>query len=203
VRAKGGELGVRAAPFKGFQTSLALWRLDIASELLFAGDAGTTEPSRPSTRHGIEWASYYKPHPLVTADFDLTLSKARFKDDDPAVGNHIPGATNRTASGGITLGGERGWTGGLRLRYFGPRALIEDNSQRSQSSTLVNAKLSYAFSKEVRLNAEVLNLTNNKVNDIEYFYTSRLQGEPVDGVADRHVHPAEPRALRVSLTLRF
>ena len=93
----------------------------------------------------------------------------------------IPGvvvtqATNRTASGGITLGGERGWTGGLRLRYFGPRALIEDNSQRSQSSTLVNAKLGYAFNKQVRLNAEVLNLTNNKVNDIEYL-RSRLKGE--------------------------
>ncbi len=203
VRAKGGELGVRAAPFKGFQTSLALWRLDIASELLFVGDAGSTEASRPSTRHGIEWASYYKPYPMVTADFDLTLSKARFKDDDPVVGNYIPGATNRTASGGITLGGERGWTGGLRLRYFGPRALIEDNSQRSQSSTLVNAKLGYAFNKQVRVNVEVLNLTNNKVNDIEYFYTSRLQSEPVDGAADRHVHPAEPRTLRVSLTLRF
>ncbi|MBI3374698.1 MAG: TonB-dependent receptor [Betaproteobacteria bacterium] len=202
VRAKGGELGLRAALFRGFQTSLALWRLDVASELLFAGDAGTTEASRPSTRRGIEWASYYKPLPLVTADFDLTHSKARFRDDDP-VGKYIPGATNRTASGGITFGGDRGWTGGLRLRYFGPRALIEDNSQRSQSSRLVNAKLGYAISKKLRLQAEVLNLMNRKVNDIEYFYQSRLNGEPAAGVGDHHSHPAEPRTLRVSLQLHF
>ena len=202
VRAKGGELGLRAAPIGGFQTSLALWRLDVASELVFAGDAGTTEPSRPSKRSGIEWASYYKPLPLVTADFDLTLSKARFKDDDPA-GRYIPGATSRTASGGITLGGERGWTGGLRLRYFGPRALIEDNSQRSQSSTLVNAKLGYSMNRQLRMQAEVLNLMNRKVNDIDYFYASRLPGEPAGGVDDRHSHPVEPRTLRVSLQLNF
>jgi outer membrane receptor protein involved in Fe transport len=202
ARAIGSELGLRAAPFKGFQTSLALWRLDLASELVFAGDAGTTEASRPSRRQGIEWANYYKPFGSVTFDFDLTLSKARFRDVDPA-GNFIPGSTDRTLSGGVTFGEKEGWSGGLRLRYFGPRALIEDNSQKSGSSTLVNAQLGYAVSKQAKIKFEVLNLFNRKVDDITYFYTSRLQGEPAAGVDDKHFHPAEPRSLRLSAVLHF
>jgi hypothetical protein len=201
VRAKGAEIGVRAAPFRGVQSSLALWRLDIASELLFLGDAGTTEPSRSSRRQGIEWANYFKPTSALTVDFDLTLSRSRFKDDDPA-GNFIPGATDRTLSGGAVYS-DGPWSGGLRVRYFGPRALTEDNSQRSSSSTLVNAKLGYAASKTVKLGVEVLNLMDRKVDDIAYFYVSRLPGEPAGGVADRHFHPTQPRTVRLTLVLQL
>jgi outer membrane receptor protein involved in Fe transport len=182
------------------QSSIALWRLDIDSELLFVGDAGTTEPSRPSRREGIEWANYLQLSRAVTADFDLNLSRARFKNDDPA-GNYIPGATSKTASGGLTYA-EGQWGGGLRVRYFGPRPLIEDNSHRSSSSMLVNAKLGYAMAKQVKLGLEILNLFGRKVDDITYFYESRLRGEAA-GVSDRHFHPAEPRTLRFSLLLQL
>jgi outer membrane receptor protein involved in Fe transport len=200
VRAKGGEVGFRAAPFKSVHTSVALWRLDIDSELVFTGDAGTTKPSRPSRREGIEWASYIKAPHNFTVDFDLTLSKARFKDEDP-VGNYLPGSTTRTMSGGLTYA-EGPWNAGLRLRYFGPRPLIEDNSERSGSSLLVNAKLGYAVTKQARIGFDVLNL-DRKVDEITYFYTSRLQGEPAAGVADKHFHPAEPRTVRLSLLLQI
>jgi len=201
VRAKGGEVGFRATPFNGVHSSVALWRLDIDSELVFIGDAGTTEPSRPSRREGIEWASYIKATHNITVDFDLTLSRARFKDDEP-IGDHIPGSTTRTMSGGLTYA-EGPWSAGLRLRYFGPRPLIEDNSERSGSSTLVNAKLGYAVTKQVRIGLDVLNLFDRKVDDITYFYTSRLQGEPAAGVADKHFHPAEPRSVRLSVLLQI
>ncbi len=197
VRAKGGEIGVRAVPFNGVHASVALWRLDIDSELVFTGDAGTTEPSRPSRREGIEWASTIKAPHNFTVDFDLTLSRARFKDEDP-VGNYIPGSTTRTLSGGLTYA-EGPWNAALRLRYFGPRPLIEDNSQRSGSSLLVNAKLGYAVTRQVRIGFDVLNLFDRKVDEITYFYTSRLQGEPA--AADKHFHPAEPRTIRLSVLL--
>ena len=126
VRAKGGELGLRAAPLKGVQTSVALWRLDLASELVFAGDAGTTVASRPSRREGVEWATFARPWRNVTVDFDMTLSRARFKDDEPA-GNRIPGAADRTLYGGITYAQDR-WSGGLRLRYFYRLRFLNDRS---------------------------------------------------------------------------
>jgi hypothetical protein len=36
---------------------------------------------------------------------------------------------------------------------------------------------------------------NAQTNQIEYYYLSRLPGESIGGVADRHVHPAEPLAV--------
>ena len=201
VKAIGKEAGLRLTGLvPGLQTSLSLWQLDLASELLFVGDAGATEASRPSHRYGIELANYYVPAPGWIIDADLAWSRARFTDKDPA-GPFIPGAIDRTASIGIS--GEYGkWTGGMRLRYFGGRPLIEDNSVRSSSSTLVNLKLGYAVSKDVKLTAEVLNLFDRRVSDIDYYYASQLRGEAAP-VNDIHTHPAEPRALRLSMIMRF
>jgi len=49
----------------------------------------------------------------------------------------------------------------------------------------------------------VLNLFNAQTNQIEYFYVSRLPDEPIGGVADRHIHPAEPVAVRLTPVARF
>ncbi|MEP6838348.1 MAG: TonB-dependent receptor plug domain-containing protein, partial [Bradyrhizobium sp.] len=55
VRSKGAEIGIRTRAIEGLTSSLAVFVLDFDSELLFVGDAGTTEPSRPSRRVGVEW----------------------------------------------------------------------------------------------------------------------------------------------------
>jgi len=39
----------------------------------------------------------------------------------------------------------------------------------------------------------------NSDNDIQYFYASRLPGEPAAGVDDYHIHPMEPRTWRLGL----
>jgi hypothetical protein len=57
VRAKGGEIGVRTVRIRGLQSTVALWYLNLDSELLFVGDAGTTEAGRPSRRVGLEWTT--------------------------------------------------------------------------------------------------------------------------------------------------
>lgn len=182
------------------QTSISLWQLNLASELVFVGDAGTTEASRPSRRTGVEIANYYTPVPGWIVDADLAWSHPRFTDADP-VGPYIPGAIERTASIGIA--GELGkWSGGVRLRYFGSRPLVEDNSKRSGSSTLVNAKFVYAMTKDMKVTAELLNAFNRQVSDIDYVYDSRMRGEAVP-TTDVHTHPAEPRSVRVGLVLNF
>src|SRR5207342_444618 len=124
---KGAEVGIRTRAIEGLTSSLAVFVLDFDSELLFVGDAGTTEPSRPSRRVGVEWTNQYKLLPWMTLDFDFAYARARFTDFD-AVGNRIPGAPALVASGGLTFGGDIGWFGALWARYFGPRPLIEDDS---------------------------------------------------------------------------
>jgi hypothetical protein len=202
VRSKGAEIGIRTRAIEGLTSSLAVFVLDFDSELLFVGDAGTTEPSRPSRRVGVEWTNQYKLLPWMTLDFDLAYTRARFTDFDP-VGNRMPGAPALVASGGVTFGGDSGWFGALRARYFGPRPLIEDDSVRSQGSLIFNARAGYKFDNGLRLQLDVLNLFNAQTNQIEYYYLSRLPGEPIGGVADRHVHPAEPLAVRLTLAAVF
>jgi hypothetical protein len=41
--------------------------------------------------------------------------------------------------------------------------------------------------------------TGCQASDIDYYYTSRLPGEPLGGIDDIHLHPAAPRTARVSL----
>ena len=197
VRTTGHEVGVRSQIVPALQTSLALWQLAIGSELVFVGDAGTTEPSRPSVRRGIEWSNRYAPLPWLLLDFDLALSRARFTDSDPA-GRRIPGSAGRVASIAAAVRDLGPWSGSLQLRHLGPRPLVEDGRAQARASTLLNARIGYRVSRGVELALDVFNLLGRAANDIEYFYASRLRGEAAP-VADVHFHPVEPRALRATV----
>jgi len=201
VRAKGLDIGARTAVIPHVQSELTLWYLYLDSELTFAGDAGITEPGFPSRRYGVEWANYYTPTPWFTLDADIAASHTRFVGDP--VGPYIPGSPEVVASAGASIDSIDGFLGSLRLRYFGPRPLYDDNSVRSDSSTLVNARVGYKFSNNWRLFLDVLNLFDAKVSDIDYFYVSRLPGEPPAGVADIHTHPEDPREYRLTLSASF
>ena len=201
VRTRGGELGLRSEPQPGWHSTLALWQLALDSELLFVGDAGTTEASRPSRRQGLEWSNRYLVSRWLALDADLAWSRARFTDlfsDGP----YVPGAAGSTANLGVTLDALGPWSGALRLRYVGARPLLEDNSVRSASSVLLNLRAGYRITQRTRLTLDVFNLLDRRNSDIEYWYESRLAGEGA-AVYDRHLHPAEPRGLRLTLAHRF
>lgn len=201
VKARGAEIGVRTHPARGLQIATSLWMLDLDSELLFVGDGGTTEPSRKSKRSGLEISAYYRPKEWLIVDADLAVSRARFDDSDPA-GSRIPNAVDRAASLGIVADLPSGLSAGARVRYLGPAALIEDNSVRSRSTTLVNLQMGYQFTPVLKGSLDILNALGARANDVTYFYESRLQGEPAP-VEDIHFHPVEPRTFRATLTARF
>jgi hypothetical protein len=201
VRAKSADVGVRSSAIENFETSLTVFRLDLDSELVFSGDAGDTEASRPSRREGVELQNFYRPRPWLTLDADYAWSRSRFTDFDP-VGDHIPGSIQSALSAGLTFDGNGPWFGSLRDRYFGPRPLIEDDSVRSKASNLLNLRIGHRFPNGVSLAGEVFNLLNNEVSDIDYYYESQLRGEPVP-VNDIHFHPAESRSVRLELEWRY
>ena len=93
--------------------------------------------------------------------------------------------------------------GALQWRFFGPRPLIEDNSVRSKATAVFNGRIGYKISRDVRVELEGFNLTDRKVSAIDYFYTSRLPGEPAQGVNDIHFHPIESRSFRLSINVKF
>lgn len=201
VRSKGYEVGVRTAIVPGLQTTLAIYRLDIDSELLFLGDAGTTEASRPSQRTGFELSNFYKPNSWLTLDIDYAYARARFSDDAPE-GDHIPNAVRGVASIGATAANLGPWSAGVRARYFGSRPLIEDGSVESSSTSLVNAQVSYRLLKNLELSGEIVNIFDSQDSAIDYYYESQLKGE-ASPVADIHFHPIEGRTLRVGATATF
>jgi outer membrane receptor protein involved in Fe transport len=202
VRADFAEVGVRTAALKNLQSTLSLWYLKFDSELLFIGDAGTTEASRPSRRTGIEFTNYYTPNKWLTLDLDVAFSRARFSDAKPG-GDRIPGAIEGVVSAGVAVDHPSGWFGNLRVRYFGPRPLIENNQVRSRSSTLLNMAVGRRLNRRTSLSLEIFNLLDSRSHDIDYYYASRLPGEPAGGVDDIHYHPAESRSFRVTLSRQF
>ncbi len=197
VSQRGMELGARTEVLSGLQSSLALWRLKSDSELLYVGDAGATEASAGSKRRGVEWNNRWVPVPWFLLDADFAWTHARFDN-----GQRIPNAVDRVASVAATLRELGPWSASLQWRYLGSGALVEDNSVRSLSSLTTNLRLTRKLGAKAELLLDVFNLANRKVNDIQYFYESQLPGE-VAPVKDRHVHPAEPRTVRVSLRVGF
>lgn len=200
VRTKGTEIGVRTAALSGVTASLSLWYLESDSELVYVGDAGTSEAGPASERWGIEASLYWRPNDWFTFDAEYAWTDPRFVGV-PAGLNRIPNSIEHTLSTGLTIGREHGWFGALRGRYFSARPLNESGSVESLDSFIVNARLGYRRdSWEVSL--DCLNLFDQDDRDIEYFYQSRLPGEAA-GVEDVHFQPMEPRQVRLNVTYRF
>jgi hypothetical protein len=200
VAGRGTELGFRTEAIPGLQSSLALWGLKLDSELVYVGDAGATEASRASSRRGVEFNNRYTPVQWLLIDADFAWSRGRFDN-----GDRIPNAVDRVASMAVTLRDLAHWTTSLQWRYLGSGPLVEDNSVRSRPSSTLNTRITRGlpgWGRQTDITLDIFNLTNRRVNDIQYFYESRLPGEPAP-VADRHVHPAEPRTFRLSLRWGF
>ena len=202
ARARGAEVGLRTLALPNLHTTVGVWGLWLDSELLFIGDAGTTEASRPSRRIGFEWDADYRAAPWLTLDGSVAWSQARFTDGGQE-GDRIPGAVEGVVSAGMRVAPGPRWSGSLRYRFFGPRPLVEDNSVRSRSSNLVSAEAGYQLSRAWRIKVDLQNVFNSKSSDIDYFYTSRLDGEPLGGVDDIHFHPVEPFTWRIALVAAF
>lgn len=198
VKTRGAEVGVRTKLIPGLDSSLSLFMLDAASEILFVGDAGDTEASRPSRRYGIEWTNHYQPTSWLAFDGDLAITHARFRGDNPdqaaayaelagspeaqignAPGNYIPGAPNMVASAGVRIGEQTGWFGALRYRYFGPRPLTEDGAFVSPATGLLNGQVGYRFENGWRVQLDAYNMTDSKSDQITYAYGSLLKSDPL------------------------
>ncbi|ABB74536.1 TonB-dependent receptor [Nitrosospira multiformis] len=202
VRSTGYEAGLRTAIIPGLQASITFFQLDLASELLFVGDAGTTEASRPSRRKGFELSAFYMPNNWLMMDLDYALADARFTDWDPA-GNHIPGAVKGVGKFAVAVDNLGPLFGSMQIRYFGKRPQVEDNSIQSGNTVTVNGQIGIKIDKKFRVMLQVFNLFNTKAHAIDYYYTSRLPNEPDAGIADRHFHPIESRSFRINLVGNF
>lgn len=198
--ARSVELGLRTSVIPKTQLAVTAFSMRLSSELVYVGDAGSTEASDASQREGFEINAIYTPLSWLLFDADAAVTNARIR----GVGakNRIPNAVRNTASLGMIIDDLNNWSGGLRVRYLGSAPLIEDASVFSQSTMLMNAELSYAFTPTLSVTLSLLNLLDSDDRDITYFYESQLATESAP-VEDIHFHPVEPRSVRVSVNARF
>ena len=202
VRARGVDVGLRTFTAGGYHGTLSGFWLDLDSELLFVGDGGTTEASRPSRRVGVEWTNFWRVSPKLSLDLDLTWTDARFTDDDPA-GRAIPGAIETTVAAGVTVEDLGKWFGALRLRYLSGGPLIEDASVSWGPTALLSGRIGYEVTDRLQIVVDGFNLLGREDDDIAYYYASRLGGEPLEGIDDVHFHPVVKPSVRATLVWRF
>ncbi|NDZ12767.1 TonB-dependent receptor [Variovorax sp. WS11] len=208
AKGRGAEIGWRFQPDESFTFTAALWQLRLNSELMYVGDAGSTEPGRASSRRGLEATMRWKVDSHWRLEADAALSRARLRGRAPeGEGNYVDNAVERVFAAGVTYT-DGPLTTSLRLRYMGPRALDTLDTVRSRSTTLLNFGVRYAINKHLTLGLDVFNLAGRNGNDIEYFYASCTAGEVARGdcggsIDGRHIHPMEPRSARVSARWTF
>ena len=200
VEGRGGEIGFRYDNLRGFNVTLTAFELATDSELVFVGDAGTTEPSDPTRRSGVELNAFYSINDRLVIDFSAARASGHFRGL-PNGENSITDAHENVAAAGLSYVGTQGITASLRVRYFGDAALTEDESVMKEDSTLVNAGVSYAFGAW-EMGIDALNLFDAEDDDIAYFFESRLPGE-LEAVEDIHFHPSNPRIIRAMLRYSF
>jgi outer membrane receptor protein involved in Fe transport len=215
TRATSAEVGVATDALPGWHSSLDVFLLKLKSELVFSGDAGTTEPSGSTTRSGIEWGNTLRINDWLHADFNAAFSRARFDHDVAAddtgcgnaapgfgctstpaiVGRYIPNSPTNVIDAGLTANHPSGWFGSIRARHFGAAPLVEDNSAKSPAYTTFDLQVGYQQPQKWLMAVDVFNLFDRKWNDIEYYYASRLQNEPA-ARPDFVVHPGVPLTVR-------
>lgn len=201
VRTRGAEVGLRTRAVENVTASIGLWWLDSDSEFVYVGDEGTTEAGPASERYGVEAAVYWRPHQCLTLDAEYAWSYAQ-ADVAPGEFSAIDNSVPHMASAGLTIGGDYGWFGSLRGRYFSRRPLLGDNARaKSRESLQVNGRVGYRW-ENLEVSLDILNILDRNDRDIEYFYESQLPGEAAP-VEDIHFHPTEPRQVRANLVYRF
>jgi TonB dependent receptor-like, beta-barrel/TonB-dependent Receptor Plug Domain len=211
TKATGYEVGVRSEPVPNLKLEGALFVLNLASEATFDGDEAETTPGRPSQRKGVELSASYKPLPWLRLDGDFAATHARYANGDPGTadtepghpGSYIPNSPDLISTASATVEDFGPWFGALKFRYFGRRPLIEDDSVTSRPTTLVDLRIGYKFSEQVKLWLDVFNLFNNtRAHQIDYFYPSQLANEKAP-VYDIHFKPVEPASVRLTFSMTF
>ena len=201
VATRGHEIGLKSQAIANLQTTLAFWQLDVDSELVYVGDAGNTEAGRRSRRTGVEWSNHWTPHRHWLMDLNLAWTRPRYNDGGPD-GPYIVNAVTRVAHLNIAMRDMGPWSASFGVRYIGAAPLVEDNSVQSNSTITAQLRINRRMSAKLDVSLDVINLANRVNNDISYFYASRASPRATSQ-QDVHVHPAEPRTLRLSARFRY
>jgi hypothetical protein len=204
ARTTGKEFGLRSDIIPRVNLQLAVFEQDFGSELVYNPDVGQDEAGAPSRRKGVEISGQYHPFHWLELNADFAFSKPRYRTADLAAfglaGPYIADAPNFIYSAGILVDDLGPWSGSLQWRRLGTHRLSDGDALPVDNGySEFNLNIGYAFPHGWKLQVGVFNLFQSKDDAADYYYTTRLPGEPAAGVTDFQVHPLEPRSARFSI----
>ena len=192
----GVELGVRTNVVPKLSMQLAVFQQDFNSELAYDADAGQDAASAPSRRQGVEFSAEYHPLRWIEFNTDLAESKARYRGDVSAFGlggDYIANAPSFIGSFGVLVDNLGPWFGGLQWRKLGAFPINDgEKYPEDPGYSEFNLDAGYKINTHIKVQLSIYNLFNTHADSSAYYYTSRLPGEPAEGVAGIQVHPLEP-----------
>ncbi len=176
-----------------------LWTLFLDQEFVYVGDAAIVEPSGKTRRMGIEVGARYQPWtgftyiPMLT--IPMLVAPKRPMEKITYLG------TRFTMAGGVTMGGNEGFSGGFNYRYIDDRPANEDNSIVAKGYFVTDATLNYSLNNWT-FGLIVENLFDTEWNETQFATESRLFNEP-NSFEEIHFTPGTPFYLRGKVTVTF
>jgi TonB family protein len=203
TRAVGYELGARTRLLQSrLDLAVALWGLDIDSEIVWVGDEGTTEASGATRRLGVEAEARLQLRPWLFADLDVTWSDAKFKQNAGNAGA-VALAPRLTVSGGLSANHASGARGGLRGLHIAERPATEDGFLTAEPTTLVDLFAAYRW-RSLDLSLTLENLLDRRYRSAQFATVTRLANEaPTNAPPPPGACPAGTRAAAAEATGNF
>ena len=168
----GKEVGLRTQYFEGLQSSLAIWKLNSNSEIIYSADSsiGSTTPNGASQRSGIEWNNHYIANNWLFFDADIAWTHAEYSimNDNGSTGNSIPNAVGKVAIFRGAVHDLGSWAAGVETRYIGAYPLNQDSSLIGPSAIVTNLRLQNKLSNTTTIYIDGLNIFNRQYYDVAY-----------------------------------
>lgn len=199
-KATAGEVGVKGKLFNRIHFASSVWYLYLQKEFVYSGDGGVTELSNSTRRLGFDFEARWEIKPWLWADADISTAKGTI-NNLPKGQNYIPLAPTLTATGGISVLRDHGFSGAIRFRHLGNRPANEDNSIVALGHTLFNASLDYKY-KKITFSMNVENILNTEWNEAQFATETRLKGEKT-GVTELCYTPGNPRNIQFGVSYKF
>lgn len=176
--------------------------IDRSNEQVYVPDDGSLEFKGPSRAYGIELKSSLKITRHLSFNSGITkVGNAFYRGTDPRV--YVDSAPHLVSNAALTLGGWRGLSASVRMRYAGSYRLDgQDPGIRASGLTVLDLSAAKRISRWLDFNLAVDNLTNKVYFETQNYFESRLRpGDPV--VARIHGTPGYPVTLTLGLTFRL
>jgi hypothetical protein len=199
ARAFGTEVGARIRPIDGLEASADLWYLHLASEQVWSGDNGGTEPSDPTRRFGLDVAASWAATPWLSIDANVALARSELVGNQES-GGALALAPRLTGGGGVTA--FRGPSSvSLRGRGIGDRPANDDGSLTAEGYFLLDLVASHKIGR-FDGTLTVLNLLDSEWREAQFADESRVS--PMAPMAeDVHFTPGSPLTALLTIGSTF